>query len=259
MSKYKVEITGIDTSKIKVLKEKEMKELFKKYKEDNDLKAREDLIEGNLKLVLSILKQFQNRIDNLDDLFQIGTVGLIKAIDNFDLSYDVKFSTYGVLMIKGEIKRYLRDNNTIRVSRSVKDTAYKALKFKEEYLMVNGKEPTTKEIAKKLDLKEEDIVFALDASKNIVSIFEPIYNDGGETIYLFDQIANPSEEVSKWNDKIFLEEVLDKLKEKERYIFLQRYLQGKTQVEISNELGISQAQVSRIETNAVKYVKKLIK
>ena len=259
MAKYKVEITGIDTSKLKVLSDEEMKSLFLELKKTNDKKVRDKLVEGNLKLVLSILKKFQNRIDNLDDLFQVGVVGLMKAIDNFDLSYDVKFSTYGVLMITGEIKRYLRDNNTIRVSRSVKDTAYKVLKFKEEYLMMNGKEPSIEEISKSLDIKEEDIVFSLDATKNIVSIFEPIYNDGGETIYLFDQIENPNESSSKWSDKIMLEDILKKLKDKERYIFLQRYLQGKTQVEISNELGISQAQVSRIETNAVKYVKKLTK
>ena len=259
MSKYKVEISGIDTSKLKVLKDSEMKELFKKYKENNDLKAREELINCNLKLVLSILKGFQNRIDNLDDLFQIGTVGLIKAIDNFDLSYDVKFSTYGVLMIKGEIKRYLRDNNTIRISRSIKDLAYKALKYKEDYIISNGKSPSIEEIAKYLDAKEEDVIYALDASKNIISIFEPIYDDGGETIYLFDQIANPNEDINNWNNKLFLEEILNKLKEKERYIFLQRYINGKTQVEISEELGISQAQVSRIETNAVKYVKKITK
>lgn len=259
MAKYKVELTGIDTSKLEVLSDKEMKELFKKYNETKDKKIKDKLVEGNLKLVLSILKKFQNRIDNLDDLFQVGVIGLIKAVENFDLSYNTKFSTYGVLMIVGEIKRYLRDNNTIRVSRSVKDTAYKVLKYKEEFALTNGIEPSISIISKELNIPEEDIVFALDASKNPVSIFEPIYDDGGETIYLFDQIANPNESSNKWNDKILLEETLDKLKKKEKYIFIERYINGKTQVEISEELGISQAQVSRIESNAVKYVKKLTK
>ena len=259
MAKYKVEITGIDTSKLKVLSDKEMKQLFIEYNQTKDKKVKDKLVEGNLKLVLSILKKFQNRIDNLDDLFQVGVVGLIKAVENFDLSFNTKFSTYGVLMIVGEIKRYLRDNNIIRVSRSVKDIAYRVLKFKEEFTLEHGIEPNVETISKELDIKEEDIVFALEASKSPVSIFEPIYDDGGETIYLFDQISNPNESSNKWNDKLLLEETLKKLKEKERYIFLERYIKGKTQVEISEELGISQAQVSRIESNAVRYVKKLTK
>lgn len=259
MAKYKVEITGIDTSKLKVFTENEMKELFKKYKETNDKEIKDKLVEGNLRLVLSILKKFQNRIDNLDDLFQIGVVGLIKAVENYDLSYNTKFSTYGVLMIVGEIKRYLRDNNSIRISRSIKDTAYKVLKFKEDYILDHSFEPSIEIISKELNIPEEDIILSLEATKGVISIFEPIYDDGGETIYLFDQIANPNDNVNKWNDKILLEETLSKLKEKERYIFLERYIKGKTQVEISEELNISQAQVSRIESNAVKYVKKLTK
>lgn len=257
MAKYKVDITGIDTSKIKVLKNEEMVELFKKIKTDKN--ARNDLIEGNLRLVLSILKSFVNRADNMDDLFQIGVVGLVKAVDNFDLSYNVKFSTYAVPMIVGEIRRYLRDNSTIRISRSVKDIAFKALKIKEEEVMLTGREPSIEEISKKLDIPEIDIILALEATKGTVSIFEPIYNDGGETIYLFDQIANPNDSSNNWNNKLILESAIEKLKEKERYILLQRFIQGKTQMEISDELGISQAQVSRIEKNAMTMIKKLTK
>ena len=257
MAKYKVEITGIDTSKLKLLSEKEKNELFKKIKEDP--KAKEKLIEGNLRLVLSILKSFNNRTDNMDDLFQIGVIGLIKAIDNFDLSYNVKFSTYAVPMIVGEIKRYLRDNNTIRVSRSIKDTSYKALKVKEEMFMTNGKEPTMKEISEKLDIPENDIIYSLNATKGTISIFEPIYEDGGETIYLLDQIENPKETSNNWNTRLVLEDALNKIKEKEKFILIQRYVEGKTQMEISDELNISQAQVSRIEKNAISHIKKLTK
>lgn len=256
MAKYKVDITGIDTSKLKVLTNEEMIELFKKV-QNNDKDARDKLIEDNLRLVLSILKKFVNRVDNMDDLFQVGAIGLVKAIDNFDLSYNVKFSTYAVPMIIGEVRRYLRDNSTIRVSRSVKDVAFKTLKVKEEIMMSTGKEPTIEEISKILDIDEIDIVCALEATKGTVSIFEPIYNDGGETIYLFDQIANPSESSNNWNNRLMLESAIENLKDKERYILLQRYIQGKTQMEISDELGISQAQVSRIEKNALDHVKRL--
>ena len=233
-----------------------MVELFKK-KNDGDELARKKLVEGNLRLILSILQKFTNRVDNMDDLFQVGSIGLVKAIDNFDLSYNVKFSTYAVPMIIGEIRRYLRDNSTIRISRSVKDIAYKTLKLKEEIIMSTGKEPTIEEISKILEIDEIDIICALEATKGTVSIFEPIYNDGGETIYLLDQIVNPNESSNNWNNKLMLENAIDNLKDKEKYILLQRYIQGKTQMEISDELGISQAQVSRIEKNAINHVKKL--
>ena len=258
MAKHKVEITGITTNNLKVLNDKEQKELFLKLK-NKDLNARKELIEGNLKLVLSILKKFINRTDNMDDLFQIGCIGLIKAIDNFDLSYNVKFSTYAVPMIVGEVKRHLRDDNIIRISRSIKDIAYKTLKAKEQFMIENGKEATIEEISKIIDEDEVDIVCALEATKGTISMFEPIYNDGGETIYLFDQIENPNESSSNWNDKIILNESINKLKDKERFIICQRYIIGKTQMQISEELGISQAQVSRIEKNALNYIKKLIK
>ena len=258
MSKHKVDIVGIKTSDLKVLTNKEQVELFKKY-QNGDLSSREQLINCNLKLVLSILKKFVNRCDNMDDLFQIGCVGLIKAIDNFDLSYNVKFSTYAVPMIVGEVKRHLRDDSMIRISRSIKDIAYKVLKVKEEYMLEYGKEPLVSEISKIIDVDEIDIICALEATKGTISIFEPIYNDGGETIYLFDQIENPKESSNNWNNTIILKEAINKLKTKEQFILFQRYLIGKTQMEISDELGISQAQVSRIEKNALNNVKKLIK
>lgn len=257
MSKFKVDISGIDTSKLVVLKFDEMQELFKNIK--NDPNARNKLIVGNLKLVLSSLQKFVNRTDNLDDLFQIGVIGLVKAIDNFDLSYNVKFSTYAVPMIIGEIKRHLRDDSTIRISRSVKDIAYKTLKIKEEKFLLNGKEPTLDTISKEIGVDEFEIVNAINATKPTKSIFEPIYDDGGETIYLLDQIENPKETSTNWNNRILLEDAIGKLKEKEKTILLQRYIQGKTQMEISDELNISQAQVSRIEKNALSHIKKLSK
>ena len=195
----------------------------------------------------------------MDDLFQIGTIGLIKAIDNFDLNYNVKFSTYAVPMIVGEVKRHLRDDSMIRISRSVKDIAYKTLKAKEQFLLEHGREASLEEISKIIDIDEIDIICSLEATKGTISIFEPIYNDGGETIYLFDQIENPNESSNNWNTKILLSDAIQKLKQKEQYIIYQRYLIGKTQMEISDELGISQAQVSRIEKNALNNVKKLIK
>lgn len=258
MAKHKVEITGINTSDLKVLNSDEQITLFKKMN-DGDKNAREDLINGNLKLVLSILKKFTNKAENMDDLFQVGTIGLVKAIDNFDLKYNVKFSTYAVPMIVGEVRRYLRDNSAIRVSRSMKDTAYKALKLKENIMMETGKEASISEIAKILEKDEIDVICALEATKSTISMHEPIYNDGGETIYLFDQLANPNESSVNWNNKILLENAIDKLKMKEKFILLQRFIMGKTQMEISDELGISQAQVSRIEKNALNNVKKLVK
>ena len=259
MAKNKVEITGIITSELERIEEDEMTELFLKYRDNkNDKYVKDKLVMGNLKLVLSILKRYTNRNENMDDLFQIGCIGLVKAIDNFDLSYNVKFSTYSVLMIEGEIRKYLRDNSTIRVSRSVKDISYKVIKFKNEYLMQNGKEPSIDLISKELDLKKEDILFAEEATKSIVSYFDPIYDDGGETIYLFDQLSN-KESDNNIIDNILLKDSINKLKEKEKKVLIDRYINGKTQIELSEELDISQAQISRIEKTALSNIKKLIK
>lgn len=224
---------------------------------EGDPFAREDLISGNLKLVLSILRKFSGKVDNLDDLFQVGCLGLVKAIDNFDTAYNVKLSTYACPMIEGEIKRYLRDNSVLRISRSIKDLAYKALKLKEE-LIVNGKEPTNKEIASKLNVTEYEIVTALESLREPVSMYEPIYNDGGDTIYLYDQIANREEEYSL-DSKIALDRAMDNLKDREINILKERFIIGKTQMEIAEELGISQAQISRIEKSAIDNIKKYIK
>lgn len=257
MARHKVEICGINTADIKILKNEEMIELFKKKASGNP-HAKDELINGNLKLVLSILKKYNNRCDNLDDLFQVGCVGLIKAIDNFDLAHEVRFSTYAVPMITGEIKRYLRDNNPLRISRSIKDVAYKTLRLKEQLMDINGNYPTNKEIAEMLDVTEYDIVTALESLKEPISMYEPIYNDGGDTIYLFDQIAAKSDDY-ELDTKISLDKALGTLKDRERYILDQRYIIGKTQMEIANELGISQAQISRIEKNAITHIKKKVK
>jgi len=257
MAKNKVEITGINTSKIKVLKHEEMINLFKEYNNGNK-EAKEELINGNLKLVLSILRKYQNKTDNMDDLFQIGCIGLIKAVDNFDLNHEVKFSTYAVLMIEGEIKRYLRDNNVVRISRSIKDLAYKIIKYKEEYINENGREPSTEEISKYMSVSEYEVREALMSLKEPMSLFEPIYNDGGDTIYLMDQIEDKSE--NKDIDSIIsMRRALNKIKEREKSILINRFIVGKTQMEIADELNISQAQVSRLEKNAIKNVKRLIK
>lgn len=254
MAKHKVEITGINTNEIKVLTSKEMEELFKKLKEGNT-QAREELVNGNLKLVLSILKRFNKKDENMDDLFQIGCVGLLKAIDNFDLSYGVKFSTYCVPMVLGEVRRYLRDNSSIRIARSIKDVAYKVLKLKDELTVKNGIEPTNKELAKILEIEEKDINQALEALIPPVSLFEPIYNDGGDTIYLFDQIKD--EKTNEDLDiKLAVNKAISKLSEREKFILDQRFIIGKTQMEIANEIGISQAQISRIEKNAIQRVRK---
>ena len=257
MARHKVEISGVNTANIKVLSSKEMEELFIKLK-NGDPFARNDLVQGNLKLVLSILRKFSGKVDNLDDLFQIGCVGLLKAIDNFDLSYGVKFSTYSVPMILGEIKRYIRDNNSLRVSRSVKDIAYKTLKLKDELTVKNGKEPTIKELAKELELTEFEIINSLDALKDPVSMFEPIYNDGGDTIYLYDQLEDKNTSSKDWDLRLALDNAMKELKPREKDIINERFIIGKTQMEISEELGISQAQVSRIEKNALDKIKKLI-
>ncbi len=257
IAKHKVEITGINTSEIKVLTDKEKEELFIKLKK-GDQKARDLLAEGNLKLVLSILKKYQNRTDNMDDLFQIGCVGLMKAIDNFDLNHGVKFSTYAVPLILGEIRRYLRDNSNLRISRSIKDLAYKILKEKENHFMDTGKELTNEAVAKKLGVDEIDVIVALDAMRDPISMFEPIYNNGGDTIYLEDQIENIKEKTSNWDLTISISDAIDTLKEKERKIITERFLIGKTQMEIAEEIGISQAQVSRLEKGGIDNIRKKI-
>ena len=252
----KVELTNVNTSNLKVLTHEEMIVLFKKY-QNGDLSAKEELINGNLKLVLSILKKYNNR-DNMDDLFQVGCIGLIKAIDNFDLAHEVKFSTYAVPMILGEVRRYLRDNSSLRISRSIKDTAYKVLRARECLTNKNGKEPTVREISKYLDIDEVDIVQAIESMKDTISMFEPIYNDGGDTIYLSDQLEDKKDLYDN-DTKIALKDALKKLKEKEQYIILERYITGKTQLELADEIGISQAQISRLEKNGIEKIKKLIK
>ena len=257
MARHKVEICGVNTANIKVLSNEETKELFKKMKE-GDIHARDELINGNLKLVLSILKKFYNKVDNLDDLFQVGCLGLVKAIDNFDTNYDVKLSTYACPMILGEIKRYLRDNSALRVSRSVKDLAYKTLKLKDELITSNGVEPSNALIAKTLGVSEYEISNAIDSLREPVSMYEPIYNDGGDTIYLYDQISNKKEEYDI-DYKLAVDKAMKNLKTRDRKILEERFIIGKTQTEIASELGISQAQISRIEKNAILSLKKNIK
>lgn len=258
MAKYKVDITGINTSEIEVLSNEEMINLFAQYQSGN-LDAKERLINGNLKLVLSILRSFNKGNVNLDDLFQVGVIGLIKAIDNFDLSYGLKLSTYAVPLIIGEIKRYIRDNTAVRVSRSTKDLAYQIIKFKEKYISDYGVEPPASVISKELGIDEYLIGYAMDAMKDPASIFEPIYNDGGDTIYLFDQLADTKDKNSDKDMIISLRRALLKIKEREKDILLQRFMIGKTQMEIADEMGISQAQVSRLEKSAIINVRKLIK
>lgn len=258
MARHKVEISGVNTANLKVLSSEETEELFIKMQEGDPF-ARNDLIEGNLKLVLSILKRFHHREENMDDLFQIGCVGLVKAIDNFDLSHGVKLSTYAVPMILGEIKRYLRDNNSIRVSRSMKDLAYNTLKEKERITLEKGREATIEEIAEALKVEPYEIVVALDALRSPVSIFEPIYNDGGDTIYLYDQIEDQRLENKDIDISLAVDDALEDLQEREKYIIDQRYVVGKTQMEIAEELGISQAQISRLEKNAINTLKKVLK
>ncbi len=257
MAKYKVEITGLDTNQIEVLTNEEMEKLFMKAKQGDD-EARNRLVSGNLKLVLSILRKMNHKNENLDDLFQIGCIGLLKAIDNFELSFHVKFSTYAVPMILGEIKRYIRDNNSIRVSRSVKDLAYRIVKAKEDYYGKTGKEISTEELATLLDVSTYEIVNAIESLKDPISIFEPIYNDGGDAILLCDQIEDKKNN-KEFSSKIALEKAIDDLDKRENYILNQRYVMGKTQMEIAKELDISQAQVSRLEKGAIKELKKILK
>lgn len=256
MARHKVEIANVNTANIKVLTNEEMVELFKRY-QNGDILAKDELVEGNLKLVLSILKKYNNRTDNMDDLFQVGCIGLIKAIDNFDLSHEVKFSTYAVPMILGEVRRYLRDNNSVRIARSTKDIAYKALRIKEELTNELGLEPPISLIASKMGLTELEVGTALDSMKDAISMFEPIYNDGGDTIYLSDQLEDNKDKYSL-DTKIALKDALNSLKEKERNIIYQRYIVGKTQLELASEIGISQAQISRLEKSGLDNIKKKI-
>ena len=251
----KVEICGINTAKLKVLKSEESMELLRRMN-DGDAAAREELIAGNLRLVLSVIQRFNGRGENADDLFQVGCIGLIKAIDNFNVALDVKFSTYGVPMIIGEIRRYLRDNSTIRVSRSVRDTAYRVLQAKEAYMTEHQKEPTVDEIAKMLDIRREDVVMAMDAVVDPVSLFEPVYNDGSDTVCVMDKVRDEKNTDEVWLDHIALEDAISRLSERERRILALRFFQGKTQMEVSAEVGISQAQVSRLEKNALSQIRK---
>lgn len=250
----KVEICGVNTSKLKVLKEAEKMELLKKYRA-GDLNARSDLVNGNLRLVLSVVQKFTNRGENLDDLFQVGCIGLIKSIDNFDTSQNVRFSTYAVPMIIGEIRRYLRDNNSIRVSRSLRDTAYKAMQAKEKLTSENNKEPTIEEVAKEMQVSKEEVVLALEAIIEPISLFEPAYSDEGNTIFVMDQVGDKQTD-KDWLDEISLKEAIEKLGEREKKILSLRFLVGKTQMEVAEEVGISQAQVSRLEKSALSRIKK---
>ena len=251
----KVEICGVNTSKLKVLKNDETQALLLRAKQ-GDMKAREELIAGNLRLVLSVIQRFANRGENADDLFQVGCIGLIKAIDNFNTDLDVRFSTYGVPMIVGEIRRYLRDNSTMRVSRAMRDTAYKVLQAKEAYMAEHQREPTVDEIARMLELKREEGVFALDAIVDPVSLYEPVYSDSGDTICVMDQVRDSKNTDENWLEQIALREAIAKLSDREKRILSLRFFQGKTQMEVSTEVGISQAQVSRLEKNALRQIKK---
>jgi RNA polymerase sporulation-specific sigma factor len=251
----KVEICGVNTSKLPVLKNDVMRKLFKDM-QNGDLSAREKIISGNLRLVLSVIQRFTNRGGNVDDLFQVGCIGLMKATDNFDLSQNVKFSTYAVPMIIGEIRRYLRDNNPIRVSRSLRDVAYKALQVRDKLVNKNSREPSVTEIAKELNIPREEIVFALDAIQEPISLFEPIYHDGGDPIFVMDQIGDEKNHDIQWLEGIAVREALRKLNEREKKIITLRFFEGKTQMEVAEEIGISQAQVSRLEKGALLHLKK---
>ena len=251
----KVEICGVQTSTLKVLSDDKMKELLLKLKQ-GDEEARDEFISGNLRLVLSVIQRFNNRGENVDDLFQVGCIGLIKAIDNFDLSQNVRFSTYAVPMIIGEIRRYLRDNNAIRVSRSLRDIAYKALQARTTLSAELGREPTIEELAEKMELAPEEILFALDAIQDPISLFEPVYNDGGDAIFVMDQISDKKADDENWLESFALSEAMQKLPDRERKILLLRFFKGRTQMEVSQEIGISQAQVSRLEKSALRHIQK---
>ncbi len=251
----KVEICGVNTSKLPVLKSEESMELLRRTKA-GDMEAREKLIFGNLRLVLSVIQKFSGRGENADDLFQVGCIGLIKAIDNFNVDLDVKFSTYGVPMIIGEIRRYLRDNSAMRVSRSMRDTAYKVLGAKEKYLAEHQREPTLDQIAQILDIPREDVVMALDAIVDPLSLYEPVYESGGDTVYVMDQVRDKKNTDESWLERIALGEAMGRLSEREKRILSLRFFQGKTQMEVSNAIGISQAQVSRLEKSAIDQIRK---
>ena len=257
MALNKVEICGVNTSSLPILKQEEKDELFRRIKQ-GDTKAREQYIKGNLRLVLSVIRRFQNSNENPDDLFQIGCIGLIKAVNNFNTELDVKFSTYAVPMIIGEIRRYMRDNNSIRVSRSLRDTAYKAIYAKENYVKRNLKEPTVQEIADEIGISKEDIVFALDAIQVPMSLQEPVYNDGGDALYVMDQLSDSKNREDKWVEDLSLEAAMDHLSERERYIIRLRFFEGKTQMEVAEDIGISQAQVSRLEKHALRVMRQYL-
>ena len=251
MALNKVEICGVNTARLPVLTNEEKEQLFTRIK-TGDMEARERYIKGNLRLVLSVIKRFSNSSENVDDLFQIGCVGLIKAIDNFDTTLNVKFSTYAVPMIIGEIRRYLRDNNSIRVSRSLRDTAYKAIYARENYVKQHQKEPTITEIAEEIGMEKEDIVYALDAIQSPVSLYEPVYTEGGDTLYVMDQISDKKNKDDNWIEDLSLKEALKRLDDREKNIIEMRFYEGRTQMEVAQEIGISQAQVSRLEKHALK-------
>lgn len=253
----KVEICGVNTAKLPVLKNDEIEELLRKAK-NGDKTAREKLISGNLRLVLSVIQKFSSRGENADDLFQVGCIGLIKAIDNFDSSHDVRFSTYGVPMIAGEIRRYLRDNSAVRVSRSMRDTAYKVLQAKEALIAEQGREPTVEEIAKHLGIKRSEVVFSMDAICDPVSLYEPVYSDGGESVCVMDQVGDTKNTDESWLEQIALSSAISSLDDREKHILAMRFYDGRTQMEVASEIGISQAQVSRLEKNAIKHIKKQI-
>ena len=257
MAGYKVEICGVNTAELPLLKAKEKEELLKKIKQ-GDANAREQFIKGNLRLVLSIVQRFNQSNENIDDLFQIGCIGMIKAIDNFDLSQNVQFSTYAVPMILGEIKRYLRDNNSIRVSRSMRDTAYKAIYTTEKLTKSKQKEPTINEIASEIGVPKEDIVLALEAVQTPVSLYEPVYNDGGDTLYVLDQVSDKKDCEENWVSRISLKEAVEKLSPREKRIITMRFFECKTQMETAAEIGISQAQVSRLEKMALKSMRNFL-
>ncbi|MFY9175556.1 MAG: RNA polymerase sporulation sigma factor SigG [Peptococcia bacterium] len=257
MIRNKVEICGVNTSKLPVLKNSVMRKLFAQM-QAGDLSAREELISGNLRLVLSVIQRFTNRGEYVDDLFQVGCIGLMKAIDNFDLAQNVKFSTYAVPMIIGEIRRYLRDNNPIRVSRSLRDIAYKALQVRDKLMYRNSREPTVAEIAEELQIPREEVVFALDAIQEPISLFEPIYHDGGDPIYVMDQIGDEKNKDGNWLETIAINEAMQKLNDRERHILALRFFEGKTQMEVAEEIGISQAQVSRLEKAALSHMSKFV-
>ncbi len=251
----KVEICGVNTARLKVLKNEETQALLLRVKQ-GDMQAREMLIAGNLRLVLSVIQRFVNRGENVDDLFQVGCIGLIKAIDNFNTDLDVRFSTYGVPMIVGEIRRYLRDNSTLRVSRAMRDTAYKVLQAKEAYIAQHQREPTLEEIAQQLGIKREEVVFALDAITAPVSLYEPVYSDSGDTLCVMDQVKDTKNTDERWLEHLALKDAMSRLTERERHILDLRFYQGRTQMEVSGEIGISQAQVSRLEKNALEQIRK---